>query len=562
MRVDARLLRLGTALLLLAAAVDVRAQGLTGYAQGQVQVYDQFSTTTDGTVLRQRIERWTQALELQHTAMPGHDLRVMSSFRFTDLSYRGQLDQSHTPQGSLQVLHPWANFFAAYRPTTVTGGLGANGVTSVTDSVRGAQFTTRSQETLVTGQIAPPAWPRLDVSWTRRHRDRDPISAEEMAVNRMARMSWNSELLALYGSLGDQTSERAGVRVFGTQRTASLGGQLHFAPAREARVDLSYDLNDARQSGGVRLATASRGQNATLNANWRPTPLVNLNGTWLHRRSETRGPRPFASADHEGALQWSADPAGPAQFLAVAGVRTVRGANNSSGLARSLSAVASLAGHVREDWSGSASLTHVTNWEPTRGRWSVEAGRLASVMRLTRGLEVSADGQVSTNDDTTAREVNTQTEANLRARMTPWRALDAGFVARVARTGAGIGYGTLNQARTAAWDLRWRPLRNLEATGTLGRTRGQGDTENRTRSLGIRWSAHPRLQVLADWSNSTDTRSHSGVQRVSGREIGSVHVLALITRTLQLDATAGIADRGSATENRQGTATLTWAFGR
>lgn len=545
--------------LLLARPEAACSQGLSGYAQSQYQAFEQTTTAADGTATKQRVERWVQTLELQHMAIPRGDLRVLSSFRITDLAYRGLPDQSRSPQGSIQVSHPWASLFAAYRPTRVTGGLGPAGVAAVTDTNRTQVLTARSQEAVLTGQIAPPAWPRLDLAWTRRHRDRDPISQEELGVTRLARMSWNNERLNLYGSLGDQFTERARVRTNGTQRTASAGGALRLVPMPNGNVDLNYDLSDARVGDPARNSGSSRAHNAGVNAGWRLGSLQAWAGSWLWRRNEARGPQRLTTEDHEGSLQYSLDPNGPLRMFAAGSARTLR-ASGRRVFAKSASAVASLDGRVRRDWTGVASLTHVTNWEPGRPHWSVEAARVASTMKFARGLECVADGQVSTTDDTTSRDVRTTTEGNLRARLSPWRAFTAGFNGRLSRTGEGVTSGA--SARTAGWDVRWRPVRTLELTGITARTVGSRGARNDTRSLSARWAVHTNLQLMADWSRSSDQHATAGTQLVSGREIASVHVLALLTRKLQLDATAGAADRGGPRENRQATATLTWAFGR
>ncbi len=547
----------------------LHAQGLTGYAQGQYQLFDQVVQRGDGPLERQRVERWVQTLELQHMATPRGDLRVMSSFRLTDLGYRGMPDQSHNPQGTLQISHPWASLFAAYRPSTVTGGLGPSGVAAVADTGRARTLTARSQEAIVTGQIAPPAWPRLDVAWTRHHRDRDPISAEETGVTRMARMNWSNERLNVYGSLGGEYGERAGVRTGSSQRTSSLGGALHLAPARNANVDLNYDLNDARVGDPLRTSGSSRGHSAALNAAWRPGALSSTtsstqsswSGSWLWRRAEARGPQGLTTEDHEGSLQYALDPPGPVRLFGAAGARTLR-TNGGRAFAKNLSAVASLDGRVRTGWTGVASLTHVTNWEPGRGNWSVEMARLGSQMTLTRGLECAADAQMSTSDDTTARDVNTTSEANVRARFSPWQAFSLGLTARRTRSGAGLLGGSVSAARAAACDVRWRPVRALELTGGAAATRGSQGARTTTRSAAARWAAHARLQLSADWSRSSDQRATTGAQPINGREIASLHALAAITRKVQLDAAAGVADRGGPRENRQATVTLTWAFGR
>jgi spore germination cell wall hydrolase CwlJ-like protein len=80
--------------------------------------------------------------------------------------------------------------------------------------------------------------------------------------------------------------------------------------------------------------------------------------------------------------------------------------------------------------------------------------------------------------------------------------------------------------------------------------------------LNVRWAPFTNLQATADWSRSNDRRNSAFAQSVTGREIVSLHVLALIGRRVQVDASAGMAERATPRENRQGSVTVTWAFGR
>lgn len=549
------------AAVLFLAAEQVWAQGLTGYAQVQFQSIEQMTQRADGRFERDRVDRWLQTFELQHYATPRSDLRVMSSFRITDLAYRGLPDQSRQPQGTVQITHPWASVFAAYRPTMVTGGLGPNGASSGPDSTRGTTITTRAQETMLTGQIAPPQWPRLDLAWTRRHRNPDALTKEETGTSRTARMSWSNEHLNLYSGYGDQQAIRAGINAGTTQRTTNAGGSLHLVPSSTTNMDLAYDLNDSRAGQPGRSYGSSRGHSASLNAGWRPGRIVSGSGSWLWRRAESRGPQTTRTEDHEGSVQFSIDPAGPLRLMAASGARTVRTAVGQR-LATSVSGVASVDGRVRQGWTGIGTATHVTNWAPGLRPWSIEAVRAGSQIVLLRGLECSGDAQVSTSDDTTLRDVSTTTEANARLRMTPWKAFTLGWNGRLSRAGAAVLQGNAVAARTSAFDVRWRPFARLEFTGTTASTVARGGLYTTTRSASARWQPHPSMQWVADWSKNSDVRALTGSQTVNGREVWSLHVLALVTRKVQLDAAAGMADRGTERENRQGTLTLTWAFGR
>ena len=562
MRADRRPLVRGLATALLALIpTGVQAQGLTGFAQTQVQVFDQNLLRTDGTIQRQRIQRYTQTIELQHFANPRPDLRIMSSFRISDLAYRSLPDRSHQPQGTLQVSHPWANLFLAYRPTTVTGGLSPSGSSPAGDTARAVTLTSRAQEMVLTGQIAPPSWPRLDVAWTRRHRDRDLISADEVGIMRSARLAWSNDLLNVYSGWSDQATAQAGVSNGITQRSANLGGSLHLVPMHNANLDLSLDANDSRAGDPHRQNGSSRGYTGSLNSAWRPNTMTTGSATWLWRRGETRGPRPTLTEDHEASLQVSVDPAGPLRLVMASGARTLRTPQGRR-LASSVSGVGSLEGHVREGWTGVTTFTHVTNWAPGLRVWSVEAMRAASQMQLLHGLDVMADAQISTSDDTTLRDVNTTTEATAQVRATPWRSLTLGWNTRASRSGDAILHTHGGSALSSAWDMRWHPLRTIECMGTSASTRGRGGERSTTRTLNVRWAPFTNLQATADWSRSNDRRNSAFAQSVTGREIVSLHVLALIGRRVQVDASAGVAERATPRENRQGSVTVTWAFGR
>ena len=105
-------------------------------------------------------------------------------------------------------------------------------------------------------------------------------------------------------------------------------------------------------------------------------------------------------------------------------------------------------------------------------------------------------------------------------------------------------------------------MRTLEVSGTHARSRSQQGVTQRTRTLSSRWAVHRNLQLSADWSHSSDERATASAQFLSGREIASAHALALLTPKLQLEASAGVADRGTTRETRQASVTLTWAFRR
>ncbi len=551
---------------LAAFAHDVRAQYVTGYLKGQFQVFEDQALVPngDGTFRTdwKRTERWTQTIELQHVAQPRSDLRVMSNFRYTDLSYSKLPDASRSPQGSVQVTHPWASLFAAYRPSTVTGGLGATGV-SAGDSARAGAITARSQETMLLGQIAPPNLPRLDVSWNRRHRNADVLSPEEAGVNRNARLSWTRGALSSYASLGDQSIDHPAQNTRGTtQRTGGAGAALHLTPTRQTAMDLQYDFADARSGNATLTAGSSRSHNASFNGTLQQRADMAWNANWMFRRSQARGPRTTTLDDHEAALNWSFDPRGPLRLLAAGGTRTARTVAGS-GLSEYASAVASLDGDVRPGWRGTATASHVTNWDPGHGTYSVDAGRIGSRLRLARGLEANVDASVTANGDTGVRDSRVVSDASGRLRATPLRSLNVGLSARIYRSGPTLADGN-SRARSILWDVRWRVVPTLELTGSSSITGvlPNDRPRNTTRLAGARWNPFARVQLAADWSKSDQSRTDSSAQPVSGREIASAHLLALLSRSLQLDASGSIADRGTARENRQMNVSLTWALGR
>jgi hypothetical protein len=541
------------------------AQGLRGYVQGQYQHYEELIPVRDslGGVRFEHRDReyWVQTIDLLHQASLRPNLMVQSTLRFSDLNYLNLPDASRTPQGSIQLLHTWASAYAGYRPATVTSGFGPQGAT-VADTGSRATVTAKTQEALFLAQVFPPNLPRLDLTWTRRHRNGDLMSHAETGTTRNARLGYTRGGLTAYGQLGDQHRETEGVSTERLQRTGNAGGTLHLAPLTDVGLDLNYEFADTKGPARSSGAGDTQTQNAGVNGGWRSTAASMWTATWQVRRSHTGGPTPTNLQDQEGNASWMYSPRKPWHVTAGFGERTVRDVGGQ-GLQQYANAIASIDGRVRPNWNASGNLTHITNWDPFHGQYSVDGARATTRARLARGLDVDADGGVTANSDTASRDTRAVGDLNAHVLAVPLRSIMFGARARLYRAGPTLGTAAA-LSRSTLLELRWKPTPSTEVFGTRGVTGALPHNKPRvsTNTLSLKWAPSARLQLSGDWSRSDQLTTTSGAFGVTGRETASARLIALIARNLTLNTGGGVAERGTPRENRQLDASLTWNFGR
>ena len=148
--------------LLLALAPPARAEGLFGSFQVQAQRVEDlvYVTQADGSLVPRRVARnqYLQVYDVNHRDHPRDDLLIHTALRFTGISFSNTSNTLRTPEGSIRVVHPWANLFASRIATTSKLAIGSSGaVTPDTGAV--LSVTTKQIEDQIVAHVAPPRWP-------------------------------------------------------------------------------------------------------------------------------------------------------------------------------------------------------------------------------------------------------------------------------------------------------------------------------------------------------------------------------------------------------------------
>lgn len=544
-----------------------RGRGVFGSYQLQYQRTEQTLRllNPDGTVRDTHLERgfWQHSLDLNHQAELGRSFLLASNLRLTNVAYSRQPDRSRVPEGSVRLSHPWASVFALYRPSTVTSGLGREGVRGPADTARLATITARSQEAVVTGNLGAPGLPQLTLSWVRRHRDADAIAPEATSLNRNAQVSYARGGLSLHGGLGDLRTDpgNPGLRV-STQRTGNVGGAMQLAPRRWVTANVSYDLADTRSAPAGGRETRALTQSGTVSADLWRRPTMGWNLGYVFRSTESRNGVRTRVQTQDGALLFDYAFSPRARVVTGGGMRTVPRPAGSD-LLRYVTAVANAQGPLRAGVTGIASGSHTINWDPVLGAYGVSSARTGLQMRFMPGLDASADISLTATGDTASRDQGSALAVGGRVQAVPLRSLVLRFGTQVSRLGPGFTDPRVrSQASTA--EVSWKLVPALQLTGSRGVTTALSANGPRTTTdvATVQYSPGSRFRLSANWSRSTQARSDPTAALLVGHEILGARLLMAVTRTLTFNGGASIADPGEPTRSRQLDAALTLAFGR
>ena len=551
----------------LLAAGAAGAESLSGHLQVQYQQLQQSVSVRmpDGSLRQQTLSRsfWVQNYELNHSARIGENLNVFSQLRLTDLAYRGRPEATRTPYGTLRLSHPLYGLTGSHRPTTTTGVISPAGFGAAADSARSRQVISRNQETLLSGYLSAPKLPRLDLSWLRRHRNRDEVTREETGISRNARASWETgplNLRAGYADLLQQAGGAMGTRT--RQRGLDAGAGFRLTPAEGLSLSLDYDFADTRRGTGGGRTDRTRTHGAVLTGGLRQSSRSDWSLNYSYRRTAFAFPSETRLDDHDGGLVYTYRPTRALRFSSAGGLRTAR-TSTATELVRYLSATASADGQFRPGWQGVATAAHITNWQPGRGRYSVESARTGSRFKIRQGLDANADLQVTSTGDTAARGARVVAQAGAGVAALPLRSLALSFSERRYRSGPGLDRVTAN-SRATTWDVRWRPVRGLEADLNVSRTGAlpRNDPRVTTTQWTLRWEPSRQLQLAGNLSRSGQSRQSGFADQLRGREVAGGRLLAGLWRSLTLNAGVNVAEPGRAGESRQYDAALTKTFGR
>jgi hypothetical protein len=558
--------RLLAAGLALTAAIPSQAAAVSGQLQVQYQRQEQQLQFLgpDGILrsARSRREIWTQTYELRHTVRYSNNLSVFSQLRLNEISQVKSAERTRAPYGTLRLAHPWFGLAGSHQPVTITTPVrNPSFFPSLADTAPREYTTFRTRETQFSGYVSAPRAPRLDVSWVRRQRDASVLGAGQSGLSRNLAGSWAVGPLSLRGGYNDLGSGGSGLTPATVlQRSGNGGAALHLAPRPGTTVGLDYDFTRSRRGLAGSRNDVARTHAAALNAGWTASPRVSWGLNYGFRRSLLDAAVQTDVTDHEGALLVSLQPWRSVRAVAGGGLRTSH-VGVGTALLRYASAIASWTGAVRPGWTGNASLSHVTNWNPGEQTFSIDTWHAGSRATIRRGVEATVDWQVSDNGDTTARELRWTTQGSWGVQLTPVPGFTAAANARLYNAGPGLFRRSVS-SRGATLDLRWRPLPALRADASFSRSGALPHNDPRlgTTLLNVHWNPDPAFQLTGSYTRST--QSQLGAQQLVGREVFGGRVTASLGRTFTITAGLYEADHGRPNATRQVDASVARSFGR
>jgi hypothetical protein len=543
----------------LGAAGAASAQPLSGHLQVQFQEVRQTvrRLAPDGSARDTTISSrfWIQNYELNHATRMGERLDVVSQLRLTDLSYQDRASQSRTPYGALRLSHPLFGLSGSYRPTT--------SVTAIGDTANGPSVRTRTQEALFSGYLAAPNLPRVDASWIRRHRSADGQIPEDLGATRSVQSTWDRGVLSMRGGYSDLVHQPSGAATRATtQRSITSGASLRATPRPALSIGMDADLSHTRVENARGAGNLTQTLGGTLTAGLRQSRRLDWALNYAARRLDTGGSSVTRFVDHDAGLLLDVHPAQAFHGTISGGARTARTAT-VNGLMRYASATAAFDGVVRPDWRGTASVSHVTSWNPSQSVFGVESFRGATSVHLRKGLDVTTDFQVTSNGDTAAHGVRVITQAGSGVTATPWRGLTLVLAERRYRSGPGL-FDARSISHMLGLDLRWKPARTLDVTASLSRAGAQPNDDPRvsTRQWTARWSPGARFQMSGNWTRSDQRQAQSSAAQIPGREVLGGRLLLGLGRDLVFNAGMSVVDPGAGSRARQADVTITRSFGR
>ncbi len=547
-------------------ASPARPQGVTGNVQVQFQrveqpllLLDPDGTTRRSTAIR---ELWNSTFEVNHSIQPRPDLSVFSQLRLNQVTAPGSAQRSQTPYGTVRVAHPLAGLNASYRPRTVTGTISPSSVSGAPDGPS-QSVTSKDQESVLSGYLAPARLPRMDATWVRRHRDRDIFGAEETGITRSARVGYELRGLNLRGGYGDLARETAGTaspRTF--QRTWDGGAGFRTSPVPALSLAMDYDYSQTRHGESGRRQELTRAHAGTLTGTLRRSRRAGLNLSYALRRTQIENAIRSEVANQEGSLLYDYAPSPAARLTGGGGFRSLPAADGT-GWQRYATALASAEGNVRPGWRGNAGASLTTYWDTGKRPYALQTFRAGSRFTLRRGLELNGDLRVSASSDSAARGTGSVTQGSAGVQAAPFRTLQLTYALRGYAAGSRpFGGGT--RSRSHALDLRWRPLPTLELYGSLSRTGAlpRNDPRVTTRQVNLQWRPHGALQLSGFYTRSDQPRLEAVANRLEGQEFAGGRVLAALNRSWSLNGGLGVANPGRWNESRQYDAALTMRFGR
>ena len=555
---------------MLLCASAARAEGVYGTFQTQYQRLDDRETLVSGDgslrTVTDKQELWLRTLDLHRQSFLRPDLLLDTNLRYSDQAYLGSDNVTRTPYGSLRLIHPWLQVLASHQPSSQTSSLSSQSGLNP-DSVTSRRVTTHNQESLVTGHLAVPRWPQMDLSWIHRRRD-GAGSVGDQNTSRSFRFTFDRDRWTTYGGVNDQALS-SGIPGAGrnTQQVWSGGGSYHYLPTPTISTNAQYDVSLVRgvASGIRRPSTVNH--SGSVSGEWRASKKWLGTASYQVRHVDFGTSTNAPQTDHEGALIARYQLARRSSLVGGAGIRTLRNylpdGGTSVGLQKYLTTLASLDARVRRNWTMTSGISHTTNFDPGRATYHLETVNAASRGQLTRRIQVDGTAQFSANSDSGAVAGRYAGAWTARVQGTPVRALQLAFSFRGLRSGPALWWAA-STSHGLSVDATWKPTNTLQVLGQYGSSSARPAVAggNSTRSLTARFQPSRQWQWYGSWTRSDQTMIVTTAGQLSSREVVSSRVQ--YERNRQLAMTAGVTynDPGRAVESKRLDLTLSWSFGR
>lgn len=525
----------GLALLLGAAALAPRAgvaQALRGYTQVQFQRFDPVGTASDRDL-------WLRTLQLDGTRRFGQMLDLTGQLYWNEVSTVGRPQRIRSPRGTLRLTHPWFGTWLSYRPVRTTDDLG---------------LTTALNELQVSGYFTRPRFPAVNATWTRRTQDLHTGQPSPAVVARNVMVAQALGPAAVHAGYFDQTQDAiTGSTAADARRNATAGGELRFGP-RRASFLAQYEVNETKRLISGRLTERSLFHTAGLNGTSRLSRTVDAALAYNYRRTLNRTGISSTLDDHDGSALLNARPRPSIRLSGGGGVRTVRTIEQNE-LQWYLLLLGSVEGRVRPDWTGRAGVARSYNWTAGDRPRPIDTYQANTTMRLARGLDLNANGQVSVTDvsgraqaDSIGRNARVVSQGGFQLTATPLRRITGVVSLQGYRSGPAL-WRYASTSTSSMFDLRWKPWNAIDLDGSLQRTRGlrRDDPTVTAWRATAQWTPSPKLELDGTYLRSDQPRGEGGVNLPAGRETWSARALVGFSRDLRLQALWSIVDPGLAT---------------
>jgi hypothetical protein len=505
------------------------AQSLRGYTQVQFQRFDLVGTSSDRDL-------WLRTLQLDVTRRLARRYDVTGQIYWNEISTVGRPDRIRSPHGTLRLAHPQFGAWLNYRPLRTTDALG---------------LTTTSNEMQASGYFTRPHLPALNATWTRRTQDTPTAAPSPATVTRNLTAAQSLGPVSLRAGWFDQSHDAIAGSAPGDQRRNVMGGgEVRFGP-RRASFLAQYDVNEAKRMVAGRLTERSLFHTAALNGTGRLTRKTDVSVAYGFRRTMTRGAFRSDLDDHEGSALLNVRPRPALRFSSGGGVRTVHTVEQNE-LQWYLLLLGSVEGRLRPDWTGRAGVARSFNWTGSDRARPIDTYQASTTMRLARGLDLSANSQVSVTDptgraqaDSIGRNSRVVSQGSLAITAMPLRRITGVVSLQGYRSGPGLTRAA-STSRSSAFDVRWTPYRALDLTGSLQRSRGlrRGDpTLTIWRGTG-QWTPSRSFQVDATYLRSDQPRGEAAADLPAGRETWSTRALIGFSNDFRLQALWSLVDPG------------------